>query len=255
MNPSIPRPPCVLCLSGHDPTGGAGLTADTEAIGALGGHALGVITANTVQDTSDVQRVVAVPPILIAAQIEALVADCRIDAIKIGLLGDAAQIDPILDCIRRLRVPVVLDPVLRAGGGASLVRSELLLAMKERLLPQVTVLTPNAAEARLLGGEDGAALLATGLAHLLVTRGDEPGGNVVNTWYQAGQPPRDFEWPRLAQRFHGAGCTLAAAIAALLAAGRPVAEALEQAQAYTHRALSRAHAVGNGRLIPGRRAA
>jgi len=254
MNPI--RTPCVLCLSGHDPTGGAGLTADTEAIGALGGHALGVITANTVQDTSDVQRVAAVPPILIAAQIEALAADCRIDAIKIGLLGDAAQIDPILDCIRRLRVPVVLDPVLRAGGGAHLVRSELLLALKERLLPQVTVLTPNAAEARLLGGgEDGTALLATGLAHLLVTRGDEPGGNVVNTWYQAGRAPRDFEWPRLAQRFHGAGCTLAAAIAALLAAGKPVAEALEQAQAYTHRALSRAYPVGGGRLIPGRRAA
>ncbi len=249
-------PPCVLCLSGHDPTGGAGLTADIEAIGALGGHALGVITANTVQDTSNVQRVAAVPPILMAAQIEALVADCRIGAIKIGLLGDAAQLDPILDCIRRLRVPVVLDPVLRAGGGAQLVRSELLLAVKERLLPQVTVLTPNAAEVRLLGGgEDGAALLATGLAHLLVTRGDEPGGNVVNTWYQAGQPPRDFEWPRLPQRFHGAGCTLAAAIAALLAAGKPVAEALEGAQAYTHGALSRAYAVGGGRLIPGRRAA
>lgn len=248
--------PCVLCLSGHDPTGGAGLTADIEAIGALGGHALGVITANTVQDTSNVQRVAAVPPILMAAQIEALLADCRIGAIKIGLLGDAAQLDPILDCIQRLQVPVVLDPVLRAGGGAQLVRSELLLAVKERLLPQVTVLTPNAAEARLLGGgEDGAALLATGLAHLLVTRGDEPGGNVVNTWYQAGQPPRDFEWPRLPQRFHGAGCTLAAAIAALLAAGKPVAEALEQAQAYTHGALSRAYAVGGGRLIPGRRAA
>ncbi|HEY0916374.1 MAG TPA: bifunctional hydroxymethylpyrimidine kinase/phosphomethylpyrimidine kinase, partial [Solimonas sp.] len=76
-------PPCVLCLSGHDPTGGAGLTADIEAIGALGGHALGVITANTVQDTSNVQRVAAVPPILMAAQIEALVADCRIGAIKI----------------------------------------------------------------------------------------------------------------------------------------------------------------------------
>lgn len=249
-------PPCVLCLSGHDPTGGAGLTADIEAIGALGGHALGVITANTVQDTSNVQRVAAVPPILMAAQIEALLADCRIGALKIGLLGDAAQLDPILDCIRRLQVPVVLDPVLRAGGGAQLVRSELLLAVKERLLPQVTVLTPNAAEARLLGGgEDGAALLATGLAHLLVTRGDEPGGNVINTWYRAGQPPRHFEWPRLPQRFHGAGCTLAAAIAALLAAGMPVAEALEQAQAYTHGALSRAYAVGGGRLIPGRRAA
>ncbi|AXQ30957.1 hydroxymethylpyrimidine/phosphomethylpyrimidine kinase [Solimonas sp. K1W22B-7] len=245
--------PCVLCLSGHDPTGGAGLAADIGAITALGGHALGVITANTVQDTSDVRRVAAVPPILIAAQLEALVQDCRIDAVKIGLLGDAAQVDPILDCIRRLRVPVVLDPVLRAGGGAQLVNSGLLAALRERLLPAVTVLTPNAAEARVLcGGEDMAGLLALGVANVLVTRGDEPGGKVVNTWYRAGQPPRHFEWPRLAQRFHGAGCTLASAIAALLAAGRPLDQALEQAQAYTHGALSRAYPVGAGRLIPGR---
>ena len=245
--------PSVLCLSGHDPTGGAGLTADIEAISALGGHALGVITANPVQDPRNVQRVAPVAPILIAAQIEALEADCRIDAIKIGLLGDVAQLDPILDCIRRLRVPVVLDPVLRAGGGTSLVRSELLLALRERLLPAVTVLTPNAAEARQLGGgEEMEALLALGVANVLVTRGDEPGGDVTNTWYRAGQPSRDFHWPRLAQRFHGAGCTLAAAIAALLAAGRPLEQALEQAQAYTHAALSRAYPVGGGRLIPGR---
>lgn len=249
----IPSKPLVLCLSGHDPTGGAGIHADIEAIGALGGHALSVITANTVQDTSNVRRVVPVAPILLAAQIEALVEDCHIRAIKIGLLGDVTQLDPLLDCIRRLRVPVVFDPVLRAGGGTPLVRSELLAALQERLLPVVDVLTPNAAEARVLGsGADCAALLACGVRHVLVTGGDEPGEQVVNTWYRRGEPPRSYEWPRLPQRFHGAGCTLAAAIAALLAQGQPMAEALERAQRYTHVALQRAYAIGGGRLIPGR---
>lgn len=244
---------CVLCLSGHDPTGGAGLQADIEAIGALGGHALGIITANTVQDSHNVSRVSAVAPILIAAQIEALAGDCTIRAIKIGLLGDATQFDPILRAIERLRVPVVLDPVLRAGGGTPLVRSELLLALQQRLLPAVDVLTPNAAEARVLGGgDDPARLLVGGPKHILVTGGDEPGPSVVNTWYAAGQPAQVYEWPRLPQRFHGAGCTLAAAIAALLAQGRTVGEALEEAQRYTHGALERAWAVGSGRLIPGR---
>ncbi|HSW12449.1 MAG TPA: hydroxymethylpyrimidine/phosphomethylpyrimidine kinase [Solimonas sp.] len=241
---------CVLCLSGHDPTGGAGIHADIEAIGALGGHALSIITANTVQDSHNVSRVAAVAPILLAAQLEALIDDCRIGAIKIGLLGDAAQLDPILRAIERLRVPVVLDPVLRAGGGTALVRSELLLAMQERLLPRIDVLTPNAAEARVLGGVE--RLLDSGLKHLLVTGGDEPGDSVVNTWHRRGAAALVFEWPRLQQRFHGAGCTLASAIAALLAQGRPVEAALEEAQRYTHGTLERAWAVGSGRLIPGR---
>lgn len=250
--------PQVLCLSGLDPTGGAGLQADIEAIGALGGHALPVMTANTVQDSDNVRRVVAVPPILIAEQIDVLAADCRIDAIKIGLLGDALQLDPILRLVRRLKVPLVVDPVLRAGGGTHLVGASLKQAIVEQLLPAVTLLTPNLAEARQLTGAGDAEacagrLLALGATSVLVTGGDEPGATVVNLWQAAGEPPQRQEWPRLPQRFHGAGCTLASACAALLARGLPLAAAAREAQTYTHAALSRAFPVGGGRLIPGRR--
>lgn len=252
-------PALVLCLSGHDPTGGAGIHADIESCAALGAHALSVITAHTVQDTSNVQRVSPVPPILLAAQIDALLDDCRIGAIKIGLLGDAAQIPVIADVIRRAKVPVVFDPVLRAGGGKNLVGIQLLAAIEE-LLPLTTVLTPNAAEARALCGqgkaldECGAALLQRGCANVLVTGGDEPGDEVTNTWHAPEQAPQAFRWARLAGGFHGAGCTLASALAALLAQGLPVQQALQQAQQFAHQALSGARAIGGGRKIPLRRA-
>lgn len=249
--------PNVLCLSGHDPSGGAGIHADIEAVGALGGHALTAITAYTVQDTDNVRRVSAAPPIWLAAQIETLLADVEIHAIKLGLLGSVAQIDPILAAIRQLHVPVVMDPILRAGGGARLVRSELAEAMRSRLLPAITVLTPNAAEARALTGLDGEpaaqALLELGAQQVLVTGGDEPGEEVQNHWHRAGEAARRYSWPRLDDRFHGAGCTLAAALATLLARGETVEAAIEGAQRYTHQALSRAYAVGQGRKIPGRR--
>ncbi|TXH06031.1 MAG: hydroxymethylpyrimidine/phosphomethylpyrimidine kinase [Nevskiaceae bacterium] len=250
--------PLVLCLSGHDPTGGAGIHADLEAVAALGGHALTVVTAQTVQDTRDVARVAPVAPILIAAQIEALIADCDIAAIKVGLLGDAAQLPVIAAAAQRLRVPLVLDPVLRAGGGSALANAATVAAMRTDLFPLTTVLTPNAAEARRLA--PGAAtpeacaqaLLAAGCANVLVTGGDEPGDDVVNTWHRSGSPPRAYRWPRLPETFHGAGCTLAAAIAALLAQGRDVGEALVEAQTYTQRSLHNARRIGHGRRIPGR---
>jgi hydroxymethylpyrimidine/phosphomethylpyrimidine kinase len=121
--------PLVLCLSGHDPTGGAGLHADIEAVAACGGHALSIVTAHTVQDTSDVLRVTPVAPLLIAQQIETLANDCEIAAIKIGLLGDAEQIPILVRWIARLQKPVVFDPVLRAGGGSNLASAALIAAV------------------------------------------------------------------------------------------------------------------------------
>lgn len=247
----------VLCLSGHDPGGGAGIQADIEAIGALGGHALTVVTAHTVQDTRDVSRVVAAEPGLLQAQLDALLQDFRPRAVKIGLLGDAAQAGLVAATLRRARAPAVLDPVLRAGGGAELAGPGLIDALRA-LLPQVDVLTPNAAEARRLASdagslaEAGARLLALGARHVLITGGDEPGDPVVNLWCERGRPARRYAWPRLPARFHGAGCTLAAATAALLARGQGVRSAIEDAQAYTHRCLAQAFAPGAGRSIPGR---
>jgi hydroxymethylpyrimidine/phosphomethylpyrimidine kinase len=254
----MPSPPLVLCLSGLDPGGGAGLQADIETMAALGGHALGLATCLTVQDSRDVARVVAVEPALLEQQLEVLLADMRPQAIKLGLLGDAAQLPLIVRTIRRCAVPVVCDPVLRAGGGALLHGDDTLAALRRELLARVTVLTPNAAEARRLCPEAadldacGAALLAAGCARVLITGGDEPGAEVLNSAYAAGAAPRRYRWPRLPETFHGAGCTLAAAIAALLAGGMDLDQALEQAQEWTQAALNRAFAVGRGRRIPGR---
>lgn len=261
MPPSRNRPlsrPLVLCLSGLDPGGGAGLQADIETVAALGGHALALATCLTVQDTRDVARVEATAPQLLQEQLELLLADSPPQAIKLGLLGSAEQLPLIVRTIRRCGVPVVCDPVLRAGGGALLHDEDTAAALRRELFGQVTVLTPNAAEARRLcpgaaGLDDcGAALLACGCARVLITGGDEPGERVVNRVYAADHAPRRYDWARLPETFHGAGCTLAAAIAALLARGMDLDEALQQAQEWTQGALQRALRTGRGRRIPGR---
>jgi hydroxymethylpyrimidine/phosphomethylpyrimidine kinase len=255
-----PRP-TVLCLSGHDPGGGAGVQADIEAVAALGGHAATLITAHTVQDTANVRRVVAADFALLKEQAAILSADVEVRAIKVGLLGAPEQVAFIARLAERLGTPLVLDPVLRAGGGAELATDALVAAIRDELLPRVTVLTPNAAEARRLAGSDdlaacGEALVAAGAANVLVTGGDEVAPEsreaVVNRWHRRDGSSRAFSWPRLPGPFHGAGCTLAAAIATLLARGLPVAAALADAQAYVHTALSRGFSPGHGRRIPGR---
>lgn len=254
------RRPCVLSLSGHDPVGGAGIHADIEAIAAQGLHPLSVITALTVQDSRNVARVETVPPGLLSEQLARLEADCDIRAIKIGLLGDPAQVALAVALVARLGVPAVLDPVLRAGGGRELAGSSLESAIREQLVPNVSLLTPNAAEARRLAqvapdaDADACApvLLARGCANLLITGGDEPGAQVRNTWYRPGVVPRRYSWPRLPETFHGAGCTLASAIAARLAAGDDMETAITSGQSWTQSTLERAIAVGHGRRIPGR---
>lgn len=251
--------PIVLCFSGHDPGGGAGIHADIEAIGALGGHALTIITAQTVQDTTNVERIVPTDLTLLAEQIVALSADSVISAIKVGLLGDAQQVSVIARTAKHLGVPVVVDPILRAGGGSNLASTAMIMAMQADLFPLTTVLTPNASEARRLApdcastDEAAQALVDAGCANVLVTGGDEPGDDVLNRWHRGGHATQDFRWPRHPETFHGAGCTLASAIAALLAQGREMGDALQQAQAYTQRALQNALRTGQGRRIPGRR--
>jgi hydroxymethylpyrimidine/phosphomethylpyrimidine kinase len=203
----------------------------------------------------------AVDSAFLGSQLEALAADCDIRAIKIGLLGEPAQVALLASWIDRLAVPVVLDPVLRAGGGTDLAGTALQAALAAELLPRVTLMTPNAAEARRLASLPpgapvdlaGAALLAAGCANVLVTGGDEAADEVVNTWHRAGAPPHRYAWPRLPETFHGAGCTLASAIAARLVLGESLAAALEAGQRWTQASLGRAFAIGRGRRIPGRR--
>ncbi len=246
----------VLCCSGHDPTGGAGIQADVEAVAAQGAHALAVITALTIQDTSNVTTLEALPEQWLSQQLQLLLKDCPVAAIKFGLLGSAAQLPMLAALIRDCRVPVVIDPILRAGGGQALVGEGFAQQLSAVLFPYCTVLTPNAAEARRLTGreslhEAGEALLAMGVQHVLITGGDEPGPVVRNQWHSA-RGVQVFERERIAGQFHGAGCTLAATIAARLALGEPVGQALVTAQHYVAETLHQARAVGQGRKVPRR---
>lgn len=251
-------PPRVLCLSGLDPGGGAGLQADIETLQAHRVHALGLVTALTVQDSRNVARVVPTAVDLLQAQLDCLLADTQPAAIKIGLIGSAEQLPLLRAVIDRCGVPVVCDPVLRAGGGRELAAEGFETALRSLLMPVIDVLTPNAAEARRLVPEAAsleacaAALLAGGCRRVLITGGDEPGSTVVNTVHAVGRAPQRHEWPRLPETFHGAGCTLAAAIAAGLALGQALDEAIHGAQSWTQQTLANAFAVGKGRRIPAR---
>lgn len=256
MNGSTQKPQ-VLCISGHDPSGGAGIQADIEACAALGAHALSVLSSITVQDSREVYAVRALDEDWLVQQVQHLLADCRPGAIKVGLVGSAAQARRIAGYLRETGLPSVVDPVLRAGGGGVLAGDDTAEALRAHLLPAASVITPNAREARALTGLDDAdaaaeALLQAGCANVLVTGGDEPGDTVVNSWHRRSAAAVRFEWPRVPLGFHGAGCTLAASIAACLAAGLDLATALSEAQAAVHLALRHAVAIGRGRAIPGR---
>jgi hydroxymethylpyrimidine/phosphomethylpyrimidine kinase len=255
---SLP-PPTVLIVAGNDPSGGAGIAADLQAITVAGGHPAPVITALTVQDTVNARAVEPVEAAFVAAQMEAVLGDLRVSAVKIGLLATAAIAAAVADVLGRYPgIPVVLDPVLVAAGGARLAEDALVGTILERLCPLTTLLTPNAHEIRRLAPGLGdtagraAALRGAGCAFVLAKGGDEVdegGGEVINTLY--GPPePRTFRWPRLEGSFHGSGCTLASACAARLAHGDSVEEAVARAQAMTHRWLERAFQPGRGQLVP-----
>jgi len=251
------RPPVVLAVGGHDPTGGAGIQADIETLTALGCHAATAVSCLTVQDTRDVSRIVPVDPRLLGEQIAAVRADLAPVVLKIGLIGDAPIADCLLDIVPAFAGPVVLDPVLAAGGGRDLADDALTGAVV-RLLPHLTLITPNRAEARRLTGRadpDAAArcLLQAGCGAVLLTGADEAtGAEVANQLYTPEAEPRDFRWPRLPGVYHGSGCTLASACAARLALGDPLAQAVEAAQRFAWQALEHAHAPGRGQLVPRR---
>lgn len=247
----------ILAIGGHDPSGGAGIQADIETIAANGGHAVTAVTALTVQDTVDVARLEPVPVDLFRQVLERLEADVSLDAIKIGLIGDASIAGVIAVFLaKHPGIPVVLDPVLAAGGGKEMSSGAIRDIMLERILPHVTLLTPNLPEAQRLTGESDAAacaaqLIARGAGNVLVTGGHDGGDSVVNRWFDAGGE-QQFEWQRLDGAFHGSGCTLASAIAVFLAREMPLKLALRLAQAFTQDALARADRVGRGQKIPRR---
>ena len=255
-------PPTVLVIAGNDPSGGAGIAADIQAITAAGAHPAPVITALTVQDTVNASAVEPAAPGFVAAQAEAVLADMPVAAVKIGLLATAEIATAVAEVLARYpAIPLVLDPVLVAAGGARLAEDALVEVLLDSLCPLTTLLTPNAMEIRRLAAADGDtdaradSLRSAGCDWVLAKGGDEPDaglGEVVNTLYGPGAP-RVFRWPRLAGSFHGSGCTLASACAARIALGDPVDTAVAEGQSLVHTWLEHAFRPGHGQLVPLRR--
>ena len=252
--------PCVLVFAGLDPSGGAGIQADIEAIGAMGAHALPIVTTLTVQDND---RVFAVHPVeadILRQQVQALMAKLSIAAVKVGITGSHQNVAVIAETIEALRamrpdLPVVLDPVLASGQGDALARDNA-VTMLAPLRTLASLITPNLPEAMALCegasslGEQ-AIMLLQDAPHIVIKGGHGAGSQIVNHWF-TGARHRQWEWPRLRGEFHGSGCTLASAIAACLARGLSMEDALNEAQAYVQTTLTHAYAIAAGQRIPAR---
>jgi hydroxymethylpyrimidine/phosphomethylpyrimidine kinase len=232
----------VLVIAGADSSGGAGISRDVHTLTRLDVRALCAVTAVTAQSDTRLSAVHVVPAALVRAQIEAAFATCDIGAIKIGMLANAVTVRAVAASVgARAGLPLVLDPVLRASSGGDLLDAAGLLVLCELLLPRVTLVTPNIAEAALLSGESlartqqdlerqGQRLLTLGARAVLLKGG--PGVDATDVLLQPQCAPQRFSTPRYAVTQRGTGCALASAIAAALAAGADVPQACARGKEY-----------------------
>ena len=248
----------VLIIAGSDSGGGAGIQADIKTVTMLGAYAATAITALTAQNTEGVFGVLPVPPDFIRRQIEVVLDDIGADAIKTGMLHDLPVIETIAAVLdeRATGIPLVVDPVMVAKGGARLIDPDALGGLKRLLVSRADILTPNLREAEILCGTTigntaemrtaGERLLALGCRAVLVKGGHLAAPTVSDVLVTA-QGARVWESPRLETRHtHGTGCTLASAIAAGLAQGHALEDAVDRARAYFHRAIAGAPGLGRG---------
>ena len=256
-------PPIVLTFGASDPSGGAGVQADILTLASMGAHPLSVITAITVQDTLGVEGLQPIDADWVADQARRLLEDMPVDAFKIGVMGSVENAAAIAEIVSDYPdVPLILDPVLASGRGDELASDDLLHAMRELLLPQTTILTPNSMEVRRLAeSEDeeepsiatcAQRLIELGCEYVLVTGTHEPTRDVINTLYGKSGVVRTDKWQRLPGSYHGSGCTLASAIAAMIANGLELPEAVREAQDYTWHTLAKAYRPGMGQFLPDR---
>ena len=257
--------PLVMCFSATDPSGGAGLQADILTISSIGCHPLSAVTAITVQDTSGVDDIFPIDPEWLSDQARAMLEDVPVAAFKVGMLGSVENIAVIAEILSDYPdIPLVLDPVLASGRGDELANEDMLDAMRELLIPQTTIITPNSMEARRLAldedNEDddpaleecAKRLLLMGCKYVLITGTHEQTPKVINTLYGESGKLRSDSWARLPGIYHGSGCTLSAAIAALLAQNVDIADAVKEAQEYTWQTLQAGFRPGMGQYIPDR---
>jgi len=248
--------PRLLVIAGSDSSAGAGLQADLKTAQHFGVYAQTAVTAVTVQDTMGVKAVHLVPPHIVRAQIEAALSDIGADAIKIGMLGSGAIAAVVADILAQAKLPLVLDPVMTAKGGAPLLDGAAAQIFKERLLPLALLVTPNLPEAEALVGiaprdEAQAAaaaekFAALGAANVLFKGGHGEDDTVRDFLVEKGAVTL-FAAPRRHSRHtHGTGCTLATAIACGLARGMSLVEAVGEAHAYVQQAIRSAPGLGSG---------
>ena len=257
----MPRPDSfrgrVLIIAGSDSGGGAGIQADIKTVTALGGYAATAITAVTVQNTLGVTGVHPIPVDIIEAQARAVLDDIGADAIKTGMLGDVAKVETVARLLHSAAgIPAVIDPVMIAKGGASLLPDRAVEAVRTLLVPRAALLTPNAPEAQALTGlavgdldgqrRAGEALLALGARAVLMKGGHVPGERVVDLLLTP-DGETAFEGERIDSRHtHGTGCTLASACATGLAQGLDLTAAVARAWTYVHEAMLCAPGFGAG---------
>ena len=246
----------ALTIAGSDSGGGAGIQADLKAFSALGVYGASALTAITAQNTRAVTRVEGVSPQMIRAQIEAVMGDLDVGAVKIGMLGSVAATLAVAEALTGCAVPIVLDPVMVAKSGDRLIEDEAVTALRERLMPLATVLTPNLPEAARLSSRPVAAdgpetvaqgelLLELGPAWVLMKGGHAEGADCIDRLI--GPERHEFSARRIATRnTHGTGCSLSSAIAAGLAQGMDVPRATARAHAWMHRAIVAADGLGVG---------
>ncbi len=259
----IKAPPAVLSFAASDPSGGAGIQADILTLASMGCHPLSVITAITVQDTSGVEGILPIDADWVADQARAILEDIPVAAFKIGVMGSAENVSVIAEIVSDYPdIPLILDPVLASGRGDEFANEDILSAIRELLIPQCTVMTPNTPELRRLMQEDeeegvglerlSMRLIELGCEYVLVTGTHEPTPEVINTLFFEKGILRSDTWQRLPDSYHGSGCTLASALAATIARGLDISEAAREAQEYTWQTLKFGFRPGMGQLVPDR---
>jgi hydroxymethylpyrimidine/phosphomethylpyrimidine kinase len=250
------RAPVALTIAGSDSGGGAGIQADLKTFSALGVYGASAITAITAQNTIEVRDVLALEPAFVVAQIDAVIDDIGADAVKTGMLANAEIIEAVADAVRRHELrPLIVDPVMVAKSGDSLLRDDAVQALREQLVPLATVLTPNLPEAEVLldrkltSWEDvrkGARDLVAMGARAVVMKGGHREGPAIDLLHD-GEEFHEFTAQRVdTKNTHGTGCTFASAVAAGLAKGSDVRGAVAFAKAYVTKALQSSYDVGQG---------
>ncbi len=251
--------PVVMSLSSHDPSGSAGIQADIETSASLGCHCTPIITALCAKDTRDLKDVAPTEPSLLIAQARAILEDMPVRAIKLGLAGSVENVEAIHTILRDYpHIPVVLDPVTAEGNSELFNAPGVIRAIQSLLLPLATIATPDLVEAHELAQQadtvDACAheILETGCRYVLITGATRNHHHYENAFYSHAGLIRRFQWPRVKMMSHGAGATLAASLAAYLAHGIRLEEAVDQAQQFTWQALMASRRLGMGRCIPNR---